>query len=310
MKEIISYGRFRCREMAPHKNLGMEITYVEQGMLDWMVEGRAESVAPGTIFFTLPWQVHGSVQDQEPENTVCHVLFRLDRDYADRCRTFRFPARLGFSRAEMDVLSAVMAGSVRHAFPATAAMRWMMPALIAELQGAHDLRETHVFTLLRGVLVELKRIISGEAVNENLHTRTEANVKALLSALAADCGRAWTLDSIARQAGVQRTRLNAIVQKLTGGTPMAYLARLRIEHAKTLLRETDISVTDIAFDCGFGSSQYFANRFHGVTGLTPSRYRRTCFGADGRSGRPLQDVAFRSEAEEIERVAHFTSESA
>jgi len=309
MKEIISYGRFRCRELAPHRNRGMEITYVEQGMLDWMVEGRAESVVPGTIYFTLPWQVHGSVQDQEPENTVCHVLFRLERDYTEPCRTFHFPARLGFSREEMDLLSAVFCGSERHAFPATAAMRWMMPALIAELQGARELRGTHVVTLLRAVLVELKRIISGEAVNEELHTRAEARGRSLLEALAADCGQDWTLESMAAQCGLQRTRLNVIVQKLTGGTPMEYLARLRIEHAKTLLRETDMPVTDIAFACGFNSSQYLANRFHRVTGLTPSRYRRNCYGADGHAGRPLQDVAFRSESEEVQRVVTFTTDS-
>lgn len=309
MKEIISYGRFRCREMAPHKNRGMEITYIEHGMLDWMVEGRAESVAPGTIFFTLPWQGHGSVQEQEPANTVYHVLFRLAADYAKPCQAFRFPSRFGFSRAEMDVLSAVFAASTRHAFPATAAMRWMMPALIGELQGAHDLRDTQVVTLLRGVLVELKRIVSGEAVNEELHTRSEVAVKALLDALAADCGQAWTLATMTRQSGLQRTRLNAIVQKLTGGTPMEYLARLRIEHAKTRLRESDMPVTDIAFACGFSSSQYFANTFRRVTGLTPSRYRLHCYGPDSSGGRPLQEVAFRSETEEVLRVETFTSES-
>ena len=39
MNEFISYGRFQCTELAPHKNRGLEITYVEKGMLEWMVEG-------------------------------------------------------------------------------------------------------------------------------------------------------------------------------------------------------------------------------------------------------------------------------
>ena len=38
MEEIISYGRFQCRELAPHKNRGMEITFVQRGMMEWMVE--------------------------------------------------------------------------------------------------------------------------------------------------------------------------------------------------------------------------------------------------------------------------------
>ena len=81
MKEIISYGRFQCSELSPHKNRGMEITYVEKGLLEWMTEGVPEKVKPGSIYFTLPWQVHGSVNPQEPDNTIWHVLFHLENDY-------------------------------------------------------------------------------------------------------------------------------------------------------------------------------------------------------------------------------------
>ena len=55
MNEIISFGRFQCKELTPHKNRGMEITYIEKGMLEWEVEGVAEKVPQGSIFFTLPW---------------------------------------------------------------------------------------------------------------------------------------------------------------------------------------------------------------------------------------------------------------
>ena len=70
MKEIISYGRFQCSELSPHKNHGMEITYIEKGMLEWMVEGVREKVEPGSVFFTLPWQVHGSLNAKAPDNTI------------------------------------------------------------------------------------------------------------------------------------------------------------------------------------------------------------------------------------------------
>lgn len=54
MKEIISYGRFRCKEVTPHKNRGMEITYIEKGMMEWMVEGVPEKVEAGSIFLHCP----------------------------------------------------------------------------------------------------------------------------------------------------------------------------------------------------------------------------------------------------------------
>jgi quercetin dioxygenase-like cupin family protein len=44
LKEIITYGRVQCRELSPHKNSGMEITYISKGNLEWMVEGQVETV--------------------------------------------------------------------------------------------------------------------------------------------------------------------------------------------------------------------------------------------------------------------------
>ena len=53
MKEIISYGQFPIRELRPHKNKGMEITFIEKGIMEWMVEGRTEKINPGSVFFRL-----------------------------------------------------------------------------------------------------------------------------------------------------------------------------------------------------------------------------------------------------------------
>jgi len=90
MKEIISYGHFPIKELAPHKNKGMEITYIEKGLMEWMVEGRPEKVEAGTVFFTLPWQVHGSLLPEEPKNTIWHVLFHLELDYSTPQPLFSF----------------------------------------------------------------------------------------------------------------------------------------------------------------------------------------------------------------------------
>lgn len=173
MKEIISYGHFRCTDLAPHKNRGMEITYIEKGLLEWMVEGVQEQVEPGSIFFTLPWQVHGSLNPKEPDNRVWHILFHLEEDYPRPRKQLRFPQRLGFTPAEMKTLSAIFSSSPKHCFAATPAMRQLMPDLIRELQSSHDLRNAHSVSLLRMVLVELKRIVSGEAVNADTYGWSE-----------------------------------------------------------------------------------------------------------------------------------------
>jgi AraC-like DNA-binding protein len=307
MKEIISYGRFRCRELAPHKNRGMEITYIEKGMMEWMVEGVREQVEAGSIYFTLPWHFHGSVNPAEPDNIIWHVLFHLKEDYPSARSTFSFPKSLGFNEEEMKLLSATFALSRRHCFTATPAIRGLMPTLIAELQSTHELRAAHTATLLRAILVELKRIIAGEVVDTGRYTHSEQKVQALIASLPANCDQPWTLAAMADHCGIQRTQLNKIFQKLTGSTPMEYLFRIRIERAKTLLRETDIKIIDIAFECGYGTSQYFSNTFKRATGATPSDYREACSGVTAEKPMNWKSIQFRSEEEERQRVQSFSS---
>lgn len=59
-----------------------------------------------------------------------------------------------------------------------------------------------------------------------------------------------------------------------GISPYAYLQRCRIESAKMLLKNSNFSITDIAYDCGFNSSSQFTNCFKTHTGLLPSQYRK------------------------------------
>lgn len=306
MKEIISYGRLRCTELSPHKNRGMEITYIEKGDLEWIVEGVPEKVGPGSVFFTLPWQVHGSLHPKEPDNTIYHVLFHLKEDYPRPRKHFLFPELFGFKPSEMRTLSKAFCASPNHCLRATPTMRWLMPTLVNELQSTHELHDTHATSLLRAVLVELKRIVVGTAVDADTHTGTERKVEALLAELSTTCDQKWTLKQMAEQCGIQRTRLGDIFQKLTGGSPMEYLLRLRLERAKTLLRETDMKIIDIAFECGFGSSQYFANSFKHATGSTPSEYRTHYASLSAEEMKKWANMEFRSEQEEISRVQGFS----
>jgi AraC-like DNA-binding protein len=61
---------------------------------------------------------------------------------------------------------------------------------------------------------------------------------------------------------------------LTGMTPTRYRAGRRIEAAKTLLRQTEMTHRQIAISLGFYDEYYFANRFKATTGQTAGEYRR------------------------------------
>ena len=49
---------------------------------------------------------------------------------------------------------------------------------------------------------------------------------------------------------------------------------IRIKNACRLLLETKLSITDIAFECGFNDSNYFGDAFRHMKGVSPNKYRK------------------------------------
>jgi len=82
---------------------------------------------------------------------------------------------------------------------------------------------------------------------------------------------------VAEMAGVvaveQRT-LQRKLKALIGRTPAAHLQSYRLERARRLLVESDRTIQDIAYSCGFSSPQYFSRLFTGQEGVSPSGWRR------------------------------------
>jgi AraC family transcriptional regulator len=58
-----------------------------------------------------------------------------------------------------------------------------------------------------------------------------------------------------------------------GTTPYQYLLQQRVERAKQLLKQSDQSIMDIAFLCGFNSHSHLSQQFRQLTGMTPKDYR-------------------------------------
>lgn len=60
----------------------------------------------------------------------------------------------------------------------------------------------------------------------------------------------------------------------TGNTPLEYIQRLKIEHAKHLLEDSQLNVKDVGYQTGYEDLSYFRNMFKKYTGLTPADYKK------------------------------------
>jgi AraC family L-rhamnose operon regulatory protein RhaS len=271
---FLSYGTLTQRELPLHRNRGLEMVYLEEGYLRWAVEGREEAVSAGSVFFTLPWQAHGSRYAHEPGNRIHFVLCRMDRPYRRPVRTFRFHPSLGVDDDEARRASRILSGATRHAWPASAELTWLLRALVAQLEAGGD--PLLVRGLFLGTVAELAAVVAGRRHASIRRSPTERRVQAFLARLPAHCEDAWQLPRMAEACGLGISQLSTLVKRLTGDSPMVHLTRARVTKAEGLLRRTDRSVTDIAFDCGFSSSQLFARTFRAYTNRTPTGFRRAC----------------------------------
>jgi AraC-like DNA-binding protein len=90
----------------------------------------------------------------------------------------------------------------------------------------------------------------------------------------------WTLESLAREAGMSRSAFAAAFRRLVGLTPARYLADRRMQEAARLLTETATPLTGVAERVGYASAVGFHLAFRRHYGMTPGRYRGTPTRAD------------------------------
>ena len=83
----------------------------------------------------------------------------------------------------------------------------------------------------------------------------------------------WPVRRLAEVSGVSAAHFARSFKQAFGIPPHRYLLTRRIERATALLRDTDRSITDIAFDTGWSSLGTFGRTFHDITGDSPGAIR-------------------------------------
>jgi AraC family transcriptional regulator len=81
------------------------------------------------------------------------------------------------------------------------------------------------------------------------------------------------LSDLAELAGISQFHFSRLFKLSMGVSPHQYVIAQRIERAKLLLKKPEMSVTEIAFLCGFNSHSHLGKYFRQLTGTTPKDYR-------------------------------------
>lgn len=116
------------------------------------------------------------------------------------------------------------------------------------------------------------------ALSENVKTKDINNYMIIeqgIRYLETDPSLEKSVAEIAKMCNVSQNYFCRLFKEYSGITPQDYILKAKIEKAKIALRETSLSVSEIALLCGFEDASYFCRLFKKKTGVSPLGYKKS-----------------------------------
>jgi len=248
-------GRSRQHRARPgfvdHTHDIFEICLIRKGSVDWWVEDQVHHVEAGSVYVTRPHEWHGC---------AAHIL-----QPCDLCWLQVDPERLGEAETQERLWN--LEG---HVLPGAETALIHFERILAECRSPRTDSRTVVQASLLLLISGILRSGAGagksdqQSILETARLGVAEEPDLSVQALASKCG-------------MSRSRLHTTFVSRFGVSPKQYLMEQRLRASGEELAESSKSITDIAFEYGFSSSQHFSTAFRHYFGMPPNRFRRERF---------------------------------
>ncbi|MCB0034122.1 MAG: helix-turn-helix transcriptional regulator [Anaerolineales bacterium] len=239
-------------ELPPHYEVNFEIHLIQDGSVHWWVEDEVYHLQPDSVYITKPGEMHGGVKNMIQPSTLTWLQVDPQHltDEVLKNELYNLNKRFWLGASELVGYVTAMLDECRNPRPDSG-------------------RLVHAYLQL--FLAQLLR---------QHRTRSEQKIYPpqfddLLTYIETHLAEAITIDDLCHYSHLSRSRIFQLFDEYVGQSPVSHIMSLRIKRAQALLHQTDQSITDIAYELGFSSSQHFATAFKRHTGISPSAYRKT-----------------------------------
>jgi AraC-like DNA-binding protein len=133
-----------------------------------------------------------------------------------------------------------------------------------------------VTRLSETMFIEILRmnLVGDESYDKIMSAFSDQKISRAISLIHSNPNKGWTVESLASEIGMSRTRFAHRFKELIQMGPMAYLFEWRLQKSLQLLESSTLNVQQIALETGYKSSAAFSRAFSGQFGCTPSEYRQ------------------------------------
>jgi AraC-like DNA-binding protein len=263
---LIMFGRYQNvasdTALEPHLHRGaLEICFLERGLQTYRVDGRLYRLRGNDQFFTLPNEVHDTANLPQERGILYWIILKTSP---------RGPF-LGLASPDAARLKRELLKMPRRHFRAHRDCAAIL-AELTELAGSRKGKLASADRLRLQALLLQYLTLTLNASHRGKDSTASPLIRRVTSYIEAHLSEPVHVPRLAEIAQLSQSRLKARFKREIGVPPAEFWLRRKVERAGELLKYG--SVTFVAHELGFSSSQYFATVFKRYTMLNPSRYHR------------------------------------
>lgn len=258
-----------------HTHDFIEINLVRRGQgWHYLVDGRF-AVGPGHVLVIPPGILHGYVQQRQMD--VVHLLLhpQFIRRHLDELRIQPGFAQLFAIEPYFRTDTGFRDGLRLEGRERQRAMR-LCDDLLEDWRLPEPARTAAIEPLALHLIARLCRCHAAQhpATTSPAIGDLAAGIQAAVAHIIAHHDQALTSQGLARLAGLSASTFCRLFVRVMGETPLAYLARMRVEHARRLLADPQPSLTEVALAVGFYDAAHLCRTVRRHLGRTPGQIRR------------------------------------
>lgn len=155
-----------------------------------------------------------------------------------------------------------------------ASMIFEVGSIIANIDNFSYMNVQYIVRVIVGRIISMHSFVEYDGININ-HNIGSFKIKEIFDYIDKNISTNMVLDNLSSIAELSNTQFVRLFKRATNITPHQYIIRRRVEHARKLLLETDKSIVEIAYDCGFADQVHLTKSFGRIMGISPAAYRKT-----------------------------------
>lgn len=265
---IVKNSSIRLNAFPKSTSNGIKIFYVLEGKFEWCVDNGQYSLFPGDVALILPKQEFGSINGVLEIGSFSWIHLSIQRNDVDEILTGAWSS---LSESECRAISHILLTNSSPVLSKFNDGGKLLKSIQNELSSQEIGYHAKVNYQLDELFISIARQLTKQRNPGRDFPKTFMNLE---QALRQNLSHQWTVEEMSALVGLGTTLFNEKVKSYSGFSPINYLINIRISEAIKLLKRPNISLTDIALDTGFYSSQHFSTTFKKLTGYTPSEFRK------------------------------------